>query len=564
MTSAQQQHMQRGLRFWLIFAALCLLSFISALDVAIITTSLPTITQDIGGAEQYVWIANSFVVASSVLQPLLGQLADIFGRRIPFVTAIALFILGSGIGGGARNVGMLIAGRTIQGVGAGGIYLLLSIVCSDLTPLRERGKFLGLMNACAGVAAALGPVVGGAISQTNWRWIFYLNLPICGVAFVWLMIFMRMKTGQAADEGFKSKVTRLDWLGNLIFTPSMIAVLWGLTMGGVQYPWSSWRIILPLVLGIMGWIGFHVQQHFTTFPSIPGRLFKNRTSAVGYIITFLSSVLVQAQSYFLPLYFQAVLGNTILESGTNFLPFAIGTLGFAATSGVLLAKFGAYRPLHATAFALSAMGFGLLTLLDDSTPKAEWVVFELIASAGCGLVLSVLLPAIMAALPEGDVASASAAFNFMKTFGYVWGVTIPSVIFNGVFDRNLYLIGPDELKSQLQNGKAYSYASQMHLLRGQLSNEVWLELVTVYIKSLRPIWWMGLGISIISFFAVGLERGLELRKTLDTDYGIDDHGAKINEHSMDELGTAVNPSNRVGPSLQKREEDHAEKTNASL
>jgi MFS family permease len=160
-----------GPRFWGIFVSLCLLSFISALDVAIITTALPKVTADIGSTEQdYVWIANSFVVASSVVQPLCGQLADIFGRRIPLLVSTMLFALGSGIAGGANSVDMMIAGRTVQGVGAGGVYVLLDIVCCDLVPLRERGKYLGLMNSWAGVAAGIGPVVGGVLADSNWRW----------------------------------------------------------------------------------------------------------------------------------------------------------------------------------------------------------------------------------------------------------------------------------------------------------------------------------------------------------------------------------------------------------
>ncbi|KAK6072938.1 multidrug resistance protein fnx1 [Seiridium cupressi] len=156
-------------RFWGIFALLCILAFICALDVIIISTALPTITAVIGGASQYIWIANSFVVASAVVQPLIGQLADIFGRQNPLVVSTALFVLGSGVAGGATSPTMLIVGRTVQGIGAGGLYVLLDIVCCDLVPLRERGKYVGLMNSFAGVAAALGPPVGGAISQTGLR-----------------------------------------------------------------------------------------------------------------------------------------------------------------------------------------------------------------------------------------------------------------------------------------------------------------------------------------------------------------------------------------------------------
>lgn len=522
-SSSLPQKGRHSIRFWGTFASLCLLSFISALDVAIITTALPTITAEIGGAGQYVWIANCFVLASSVLQPLFGQLSNILGRRIPLITSIGLFTLGSGIAGGASNVAMLIGGRTVQGVGAGGIYTLLDIVCCDLVPLRERGKYLGLMFSWAGIAAALGPVLGGVLAQKNWRWIFYMNLPICALALAGILIFMRVKTGaKSTEEIEKSKLKQLDYVGSLIFIPSMLAVLIGLVMGGIQYAWSSWRIILPLILGIVGWIVFHIQQHFTRNPSVPTRLFSNRTSAIAFVLTFLSSVLIQSILYFLPLYFQAVLGTTVVRSGINFLPLAIGTLIFAVTAGILLSKLGTYRPLHAVAMALSAIGFGLFTLLDSNSSKVVWIIFQLIASAGAGMIMSVLLPAIMAALPESDVAAATAAYSFIRTFGYVWGVTVPSIIFNAVFNKHLPSISDPYLRSQLKDGAAYEFASQAHRLRGTYPADVWAEVTQVYTTSLRTIWWMGLGLSIFGFFAVGLEKHLELRNDLETEYGIDD------------------------------------------
>ncbi|EPE33786.1 MFS general substrate transporter [Glarea lozoyensis ATCC 20868] len=513
-------------RFWGTFVALCLLAFISALDVAIITTALPTITAEIGGSKQYIWIANSFVLASSVPQPLFGQLANLFGRRKPIIVSVAFFLIGSGIGGGAINPAMLIAGRSIQGVGAGGIYVLLDIVCCDLVPLRERGKYLGLMFSWSGVAAALGPVLGGALAQSNWRWIFYLNIPICGLALVAILFFMRVKDGastrDAHQNNLMTKLKKLDVLGNLIFIPSMIAILLGLIMGGVEHPWSSWKIILPLVLGGVGWIVFHIQQAFTENPSVPARLFSNRTSAVAYALTFLSSVLVQAASYFLPVYFQAVKSTTVFTSGVYFLPFAMGTLVFATVAGIVLAKTGSYRPLHASAFTLSAIGFGLFTLLNGSTPKVAWVFYQLINSAGSGLILSVLLPAIMAGLPESDVASSSAAYSFIRTFGYIWGVTIPSLIFTNTFNKNLHLIPSTTLQDMLKDGQAYSFASEAHHLRNSVDPIVWSQVVDVYSKSLKVIWWLGLGISIFGFFLVGIEKGLPLRNTLETDYGIQD------------------------------------------
>jgi MFS family permease len=513
---------QRGIKFWGIFVALCLLAFISALDVSIISTALPTITADIGGGSQYVWIANSFVIASSVLQPLFGQLADIFGRRTPLVICIVIFALGSGVGGGARNVAMLIAGRTVQGVGAGGIYVLIDIVCCDLVPLRERGKYLGMMFSWAGIAAALGPPVGGALAEADWRWVFWINLPICGLALVLLVAFMKVQKGAKSPEQTTAITKRVDYLGALLFIPSLFAVLFGLIMGGVVFPWSSWRIIVPLVLGILGWIAFHLQQHFlATNPSVPSRLFANRTSATAFALTFLSSILVQGLTYFLPIYFQGARNTTVLDSGTFFLPFAIGSLFSAVLGGALLSKFGAYRPLHAGAFAMAAIGFGLLTLLDADSPRVEWAFYQLIVAAGAGITMSTMLPAIMAGLHESDVALSSATYSFIRNFGLIWGITVPGIIFSAATDMNLGLISDVGLQDSLRGGAAYAFASQAHILQNEYDQQTWQQVNEVYVRALRAIWWFGLAIAIVGFFAVAGEQGLELRTELDTEYGIE-------------------------------------------
>ncbi|KAI2620075.1 MFS general substrate transporter [Hypoxylon sp. NC1633] len=526
------------MRFWGIFVSLCLLAFISALDVAIVTTALPTITEDIGGARQYVWIANSFVVATCVVQPLVGQSANAFGRRIPMIISVALFTIGSGISGGAHNVAMLIAGRTIQGVGSGGIIVLLDVICCDLIPLRERGKYLGIMFSWSGVAAALGPPVGGAIAEADWRWIFYLNIPICGVALVGLLAFMNVSSGpastdRAAQRPFLGRAKQLDYVGNAIFILSMVSLLFGLIEGGIQQPWSSWRIILPLVLGAVGWIVFHVTQLYVKLPSMPPHIFRNRTSATALLLTLTSSILVQAASYFLPIYFQAVKATTTLQSGTFFLPFALGAMVFAVMGGILLSKFGAYRPLHVIAMALSAIGFGLFTLLRSTTPAAAWVFYQLICGAGSGLIMSVLLPAVLAPLSEKDVAQASAAYSFIRTFGYIWGVTMAGLVFNSVFEHNLGDISDEMVSAQLKGGAAYAFASQANRLKDSMDPSLWSEVVGVYETSLRAVWWVCLGISIVSIFAVAGERAVELRTELETEFGLDEKriGTKAAESS---------------------------------
>ena len=261
---------------------------------------------------------------------------------------------------------------------------------------------------------------------------------------------------------------------------------------------------------------------FFRFPSVPPRLFSNRTSATAFFLTFTASALVQTFSYFLPIYFQAAKRTTVLESGVLFIPFAIGSLMFAVIAGVLLSKFGRYKPLHAVAFALSAVASGLFTNLGPNTTKVVYIWYELVASAGMGTVMSTLLPAIMAPLPETYVASSAATYSFVHTFGYVWGVTVPSLIFNSVFDHHLYMISDPAVRSQLAGGAAYAFASRMHDMQHALNPAVTTEVIVVYVKALRVIWWMCLGVSLFSLLAVAGERSVKLRVELDTEYGLNE------------------------------------------
>ncbi|KAG8918932.1 hypothetical protein FRC01_001574 [Tulasnella sp. 417] len=162
---------EKGLRFWLVIVAMMVTTFLSAIDLTSVSTALPTIVQDLNGSE-FAWVGSAFALGSTAILPLVGGLAQIFGRRPVVIGSIAFFALGSGLCGGAKNMDMLIAGRAIQGVGGGGILAMAEIVVADLVPLSERGNYMGIFGAVWAVASAIGPPVGGAFSQSNWRWLF--------------------------------------------------------------------------------------------------------------------------------------------------------------------------------------------------------------------------------------------------------------------------------------------------------------------------------------------------------------------------------------------------------
>lgn len=377
-----------------------------------------------------------------------------------------------------------------------------------------------------------------------------MNIPMCGVGLFCTFFFIRVKSGseETVNRDLKGKLARVDWAGNAIFLLSMVSLNYGLISGGMTDPWDSWRVILPIVLGALGWIGFHLQQHWLApNPTVPTRIFSNRTSGAALVFTFLSNAVGQSMFYFVPIYFQAVKGMVVLDSGVNTLPLAIGTLFFAVTGGVLLSKWGRYRRLHAFMFAMLAIAFGLYTLLDRDSPPAMYVIFQLIASMGCGMPISTLLPAIMAALPDSDVAAITGTYGFIRTFGYIWGTVIPAVIFNGAINSNLHMISVPEIRDQLENGGAYAFASQVRGLRqaDTYSDEVWDEVTAVYLRSMKIIWYVGLGISVACFFAVAIERRLELRTELETEYGLEGEKPKDSGSSSEGIKVAVDDMSDV-------------------
>jgi MFS family permease len=516
-TAASSEH---SWRFWLIIIAMCLCAFTSSLDTLIITTALPRVTESIGGQAQYVWIANSFLFASTVVQPLYGQVSNIFGRRMPMLLALALFATGSGIGGGSTSVAMLIAGRTVQGLGTGGIFVMADLIICDLVPLRERAKYMGMVLSTAAVGTAIGPVVGGGLAQASWRWVFYLNLPISIPALIMLFFFLRLKYRR--EPTWRAALLRVDWLGNAIFIPSVLAVLLGLVMGGTLFPWSSWRIIVPIVLGVCGWILFHLHQAspICREPSVPPRLFANRTSCIGFFLAFDSAMILNWTAYFLPFYFQAGLGASPVRSGVDVLPFNLFMVPAAMVAGGLLAKFGQYKPFHWAGFGLFAISAGLLSTLDSTSGRAAWACFQIIGAIGLGLILTTVLPAILASLSEADAAVATGTFSFLRSLGYTFGVTIPAIIFNGQFDRHSGRISDPVLRATLSRGAAYGYASSGQL--ADLQEPLLSEVRSVYTDAIRTTWQVALGFALLGFVVVVLERHVALRTELETEFGLDE------------------------------------------
>ncbi|KAI1855546.1 hypothetical protein JX266_000411 [Neoarthrinium moseri] len=523
-----------NLSFWLVITSLCLIGFTASLDGSIIAIALPHVSSALDIGDKYVYVANCFVFAQTVVQPGIAQLCNVFGRRWPMIIAVCVFALGSGVAGGATNTATMIAGRTVQGLGSGGIMLMVELIVCDMVPLRERGTYLGIVLSTAALGSIVGPVVGGALVAKDWRWCFYINLPICAIVIPVLVFFLRIKHLAAA---WKDVITQVDWAGNIIFVGGITSLLIGLTFGGTVYPWASWRTIVPIIIGCVGWAAFHAYEYFirNQNPCVPPHVFSNRTSATAFYMIFVTSMLLQWVCFFWPVYFLAVRGTSLLQTGVNFMPFMFLLIPSSAVAGIALSKMGRYRPLHAAGFVLSTLGPGLNTLLNRDTHAGGWAMLQIVDAVGRAMILPTTLPAVLASLPEKDVAAATGVYSFLRSFGYVWGITIPGIIFNNRFNELSYQISDPTVRETLGSGKAYEFATGPYVQ--SLGTDLKSEVLNVYLQALKAVWFGAMAFGASGLIAVAVEKHVPLRTELETKYGLDKKAMKEPKSSA-EMGDA--------------------------
>ncbi|KAI1342224.1 major facilitator superfamily domain-containing protein [Xylariaceae sp. FL0016] len=516
------QPTKKGFRFWAVFTSLCITALLMAMETTVVSTALPHIVHDLQSHELYVWFANAFFLTCTAFTPLVGQLCDIFGRRWCTISVVVLFMLGSGISGGANSSAMLIAGRAVQGAGGGGINLCIELVMSDMLPVRERSKYMGGLWSVITLGTALGPFIGGAIvDSTTWRWVFYLNLPIGGVALLCHFVFLRVNYDRETSIWVRLK--RIDYVGNLILMGSVAAVLLALSWGGTLYPWRSVKVMVPLLMGIVGLVAFHLYEGLPfvrDYPTLPERIFRRRTPAAALVISFIHFMFLYWIIYFLPIYFQAVLLQSPTISGVDLLPTVILAVATGVVAGAVLTKTGRYRPLHIASFALLTLGVGLFSRLGPHTRTAEWVLVQCVAALGLGLLTSCTLPAVQADLPEADAAAATAAFAFMRYYGSVWGVSVPAAIFNAAFAGEAWRIGDAGVRARLAGGNAYSFASAA--LVKALPAAVRAQVVDVYARCLQRVWYVAIGFALLGLLFCFVEKEIVLRTQLETEFGLEE------------------------------------------
>ncbi|PCH35751.1 MFS general substrate transporter [Wolfiporia cocos MD-104 SS10] len=412
-----------------VFCGLSLCILVSTLDSTIVATALPTISNAFNAGAVVSWVPSAYLLTSTAFQPLYGRFSDIFGRKASLCLAMGVFMLGSVLAGFSRSIVQLIAFRGLAGAGGGAIVSVGQIIISDVVSLRERGKYQGIIGVVVAFGFAIGPLIGGVLSEkVGWRWCFWVTPPISCVAVCVVLIVLPLKP---VEGNFRRKLLAVDYLGALLTLAGCTLVLLPLIWGGVTFPWSSPVVLAPLFSGFVvvslfcfwEWKGARL-------PIIPMYIFKHITVTGVYITMFVNGMIFYSALFYLPQFFQVGLGFSPIRAGVFLFPVLVSQTTASFIAGQLVSRTGRYRNIIHTGFAVWAIGCGCLSTVTSRTPRGLLVFFMLLSGLGAGQTLQTTTVAAQASVSRRDMSVVTAVRNFVRLLGGTLSLAIGATIIN--------------------------------------------------------------------------------------------------------------------------------------
>ncbi|KAI4938988.1 uncharacterized protein J4E92_000269 [Alternaria infectoria] len=424
-----------------IFLACASVDLLALMDQTTLAASLTIVSKDLNASNESAWIAGAYFLTSTSFQLLYGRLSDIWSRKVLLVIGIGIFFLGSLAASLAKSALQLIVFRAFMGVGGGGLMTVAQMIVSDIVPLRERGKYQGILGSVVALANGIGPVIGGALasqSHDSWRWIFRLNLFLCVLTTGSVMFFMPLRK---VDGSWKRKLAAIDFLGAFLALAGSALLVLALTWAGGEYAWGSAHVIATLVVGIaVSAIFVAWQWKGTSVPLIPMTIFTSKVVNGAALTMFVNGWNFLVQVYYIPSFYQLVYGYSAVKSGALLLPITLTQTLFSTLSGLIVHWTGRYRECLLVGWAIWAIGLGLITTL-DSPSLGKQIGYGLLAGLGLGNTLQPSLIAVQAGVERKHMAVVTSTRNFVRNLGGTLGLAISGTVINNAVRSSLVPYG---------------------------------------------------------------------------------------------------------------------------
>ncbi|MFT4259364.1 MDR family MFS transporter [Microbacterium sp.] len=416
----------RGASLALLFVSLSLVTLLSQLNTTVFTPALPVLVADLDGLDEMPWVIAAYMLASIPTMPVYGKLSDLFGRRPLLIVSIAAFVAGSTMGALAPDMGWLIAGRIVQGIGSGGLTVLPAAAMADILPARRRGFYAGILMAVSTLASLLGPFVGGVLAQgPGWRWTFWINVILGAVAAIGVLVLLKIPRPR------RTEAVRIDVAGMALISIATTSLALITIWGGIQYPWTSPMILGLIGLGVAAVVAFAIVEGRVASPIMPVRLFRDR----NFVLTSIASVGIGMQMFatiaYLPTFLQMTFSLSPAEAGLMMIPMSGGTLLSGTLTGQLVARTGRYKLYPIIGTLLIAVGMGGLSLL---TPQSSllWVGGSVaLIGLGLGSCFQNLILIVQNSFEHAIVGVATAGSSLFRQIGGMFGTSLVGTIFIG-------------------------------------------------------------------------------------------------------------------------------------
>ncbi|KAE8402195.1 major facilitator superfamily domain-containing protein [Aspergillus pseudonomiae] len=480
-----------------IFLACSTVDLIALMDQTTLASSLSIIGNALDASDKASWISGGYFVTSTCFQLIYGRLSDIWSRKLVLFVGLGIFFIGSLAASLSQTATQLIVFRAFTGVGGGGLMTVAQMIVSDVVPLRERGKYQGILGAVVAIANGIGPVIGGALSSINedsWRWIFRLNLPLTAITTLCVLFFMPLRK---VTGDWKMKLKAIDFVGAFLALGSTAVLLLGLTWGGGEYPWASAHVIATIVVGFAVAVGFVLWQwKGATYPLVPMHIFKSRIVNGACLTMFINGWNFLVQVYYIPTFYQLVFGYSTVKAGAMLLPVTLMQTVSSTVSGLVVHWVGRYRECILFGWMIWAIGLGLFSTLDQSSGLGKQIGYGLLTGAGVGNTLQPALIAVQAGVERKDMAVVTSFRNFVRNLGGTLGLAIAGTIINNLITSSISSLGLTQSETRSFLSSPQNYLSKLPQEEAEHARSL---LIPAYRKGFRIIFLIGAALAAFAF-----------------------------------------------------------------